>query len=149
MKAIDWFNKQQIIIQVLIMVIVLYVLYQIYLYADGVAGVIGTQTEIEILQAQGEQPTFTAAQYSQMADDLYEAMDGPGTYYADVVGVMSKLNTTVDFIKLDAAFGLRDSSWYFFDNPVDLKAWIEYELTGDQISQINSLLANKGIKKGF
>lgn len=148
-QTMTWFNKQSPVVQLVIVIIVLYLLYQLYLFVSEVTDTLGTQTEIELLQAQGEKPSYSEYQYKQMADRLFRAMDGAGTDENEIIAVFNSLKTTIDFIRVESAFGLRKSSYDYFGTPSDLKDWINGDLDTDTINQINNMLNNKGIKKGF
>ncbi|MBO4645385.1 MAG: hypothetical protein J5642_02595 [Bacteroidales bacterium] len=68
--------------------------------------------------------TWTDQEYEQMADRLYAAMNGPTTDEDAVAAVMKKIKNDSDWARLVAAFGLRDSSWNWFDTPHGLEQWI-------------------------
>lgn len=92
-------------------------------------------------QAAGETQTYTDAEYNAMASAIYTAMKGPGTDEEAAYAVLNKLKNNVDFLKLQTAFGIRDT--------YDLNAWVQGDFNTSEIAQINNLLANKGITYTF
>lgn len=107
--------------------------------------------EMAGLQSQGITPTYTAAQYSDMADSLFTAMDGYGTNEDKIYAVFNKLRNDADFIKLDQAFGVRGATddLFGFYAATDLQGWIIDDLDSSEITKLNNILRKKGISHTF
>lgn len=107
--------------------------------------------EIAQLSNQGINPSYTSQQYSKMADDLFDAMDGFGTNTNVIYNTFKLLKNDADFIKLDTAFGVREASDNLFGlmEQEDLTGWIKDDLSTSEIAKLNKQLANQGISKSF
>lgn len=152
-KFSQWFSKLSPAIQMAFIVIVLFLIWRIYKWAAPTITQYAKKSEIEILQAQGQQPSYSDYEYNAIADALQESMEGIGTYNEDLMAEFRKLNNTVDFIKTDTAFGVRSAADNLFGliPPSDLTGWVRDDLkdTPALLAQLNKMFADKGIKKSF
>lgn len=108
-----------------------------------------TKSEIEILQDKGVKATYKPTTYKKFANNMFEAMDGIGTNTNVITAVFSYLNNDLDFIHLDAAFGVRGATDNLFGmiDPTDMRGWLKDDLSEELIASLNKTLANKGITK--
>lgn len=104
----------------------------------------------------GQKPSYPDTSYIQMADKIYEA----GCPYGAITGclgtdeqaiydVFNQMNNELDVLLLVRAFGSRTPRGTVAADAVDLGGFLSTELSGDNISQINSTLASKDIKYRF
>ena len=96
--------------------------------------------------------TYTDAEYTQMADRLYAAMNGPGTDENAVKAVLEMIKNDSDWARLVKAFGLRDSSYNPFDSPCGLEQWIVGDFSSGSSAMneyVNQPLRNNGVNKQF
>jgi hypothetical protein len=117
----------------------------------GAEGAVQNVSETAVLQASGIKPSYSDSQYKAMAQKLFDAMDGAGTYDDDVYAVFDKLNNDIDFIKLDKAFGVREASDNLFGAipSEDMRGWIRDDLSAAQIVTLNKRLKANGVSKRF
>ncbi len=115
----------------------------------GAEGAVQNVSETAVLQANGIQASYTDSQYKAMAEKLFTAMDGPGTYDDDIFSVFDKLNNDIDFIKVDKAFGVREASDNLFGifASEDLRGWLKDDLSAEQIVTLNKRLKSNGVSK--
>jgi hypothetical protein len=99
------------------------------------------KAEVTALQQSGVTATYQDSRYRSYADELEYTMSGPGTYEEELFDVFEAMENDVDIIKLEAAFGVRGGS--------DLRGWLRADLSASEMSQLNTLLSNKGITKTF
>lgn len=106
------------------------------------------QGAIGAYQAQGEQASYSDAEYKAMADRLDDAMRGAGTNYDEVYAVMDKLQNNIDAIKLNQAFGIREYTliWTF---RAGLLEWLEGDLSASRMDMLWDSLETKGITYRF
>lgn len=137
------FNEQhpgiKLLIIVVISVIGYYLIKSKFKKIETQKDIVENKAEIKVYEQQGEQPTYDNFEYNDMADDLYAALDGWGTDYTVVGEVINKLQNNVDFLKLVAAFGVRDG--YGFQE------WIDGDISTSNKQAYNDTLAAKGITK--
>lgn len=96
----------------------------------------------ETLKKNGQDASYLDTQYNMFADTLYTAMKGVGTDEEAVAGVMYKMKTDVDLLKLVQAFGKR--------NGYSLTDWIASEFSQEDKSfYVNEVLQRKGLKFRF
>lgn len=76
--------------------------------------------------------TFALAEYTQMANDLFIAMDGVGTDEETILKTLAKLKTKADWNKLKEAYGTRK-----------ITAW-GFGFTGTLLPSLKSELSNAG-----
>lgn len=95
--------------------------------------------------------TYTDREFEQMADRLYEAMNGWTTDEDAVKAVMEMVKSDSDWARLVKAFGKRDSSINPFDSAAGLDAWIVDDFSDrDDIEYfINAPLRKNGVNKQF
>ncbi len=107
--------------------------------------------EIDALKAAGQKANYTDAQYKAMANDLQEAMDGPGTEDDVVFDTFKKLKSDLDFIKLESAFGVREAKDNLFGylDDEDLRGWIKGDLNASEIARLNNQLKVQNLTKRF
>ena len=76
-----------------------------------------------------------------------------GTDENAIFEVFGSLRTNGDFIKLKQAFGIREYSGGYlpgFVSPdLGLDGWIQQELDGSEINELNAILQRKGITYRF
>ncbi len=92
--------------------------------------------------------TYSDSEYIQMAQQLFEAMNGVGTTVDTITGVAKKLKTKSDWLRLVNKFGTRTlSSGIVFipDFTGDLYQCLESELSTGDKKDINNELAGIGI----
>ena len=148
----DGLTSAQKMIVVLIVIILLWILWN---RTKGTIQGWGTALqaggEISQLEAAGLKATYTANQYKSMANNLFDAMDGFGTDTETIYTVFKKLQNDIDFIKLDAAFGVRTATDNLFGlmEAEDLSGWIKDDLSQTEITKLNNQLRNQGISKQF
>lgn len=99
----------------------------------------------ETLDAKAEQSKFPneklsypKSQYEDLADKLYNAMDGIGTYDDDVMEVFDALQNNVDYLELKAQFGEREG--------YSMIEWLNSDMDSGEIEEINGKLQSKGIQ---
>lgn len=136
------------LIFIVVAVILIYVSYK-YISSRIHAATLQAQQkgEIDALKASGQKQSYSDSKYDSLADQLFEAMDGPGTDEEAVLNVLNQLRTDVDFVKLDAAFGLRGSSWSISNDTYDLSTWLKDD--GFDLTELNALLKKKNLTKRF
>lgn len=106
-------------------------------------------TEITTRENSGETPSYSVAQFNQFADLLQSAMEGMGTDEEAIYGVIAKMYSDLDILLLVKSFGIR---WYkelFFGENYTLDQWFENELSAYEMSVVNNILAQRGIKFSF
>jgi hypothetical protein len=138
--------------------------YTTYLIAGGAAYLLyflffrRKKTEVleeQALQQEGSSnaTTYPASQFYGWANRLENAMFDIGTDENAIFEVFGSLRTNGDFIALKRAFGVREYSGGFlpgFVSPdLGLDGWIQQELDGSEISEINAILQRKGITYKF
>lgn len=112
------------------------------------------QGDIKELQKKGQVASYSKGQYDLFANKLKQAFYSYGTDEAAVYSVFSNMKNDLDIAELIKSFGIwkvEGSIWRPFDTrgDGDLSAWLTSELDSDEIKQVNTLLANKGIKYRF
>jgi len=111
--------------------------------------------EEQALQQEGSSnnPTYPASQFYGWANRLENAMFDIGTDENAIFEVFGSLRTNGDFIKLKQAFGVREYTGGYlpgFVSPdLGLDGWIQQELDGSEISELNAILQRKGITYRF
>jgi hypothetical protein len=110
--------------------------------------------ELKDLANNGIKPTITKSQADAFADKIVKQFTGADMFlqsFGVVKGIFSQLKNDADYLLLKQQFGLRtynDAFNVFGWNQVKdvtLEAAIQDELTNGSISQLNSILASKGI----
>ncbi len=101
----------------------------------------------------GAAPTLPEAKLKDIANKLYEAMDGYGTNNEAIKNQIALLKNNDDFMGLVAAYGIKELSSGKY-NPLpnfigNLPEAIANELSQSQISEINSILVKNSINIRF
>ena len=103
------------------------------------------QKELDLssdIKATGKKLSYPESQYQIFADTLYTAMDGLGTNYEIVAGVMYKMKNDADILKVIQKFGQKEG--------YSLAEWINDDMEeADKSMYVNQILAKKGIKIRF
>jgi len=81
------------------------------------------------------------AKANQIAESLYNSMQGYGTDWDSIALVLLQLNKA-DLIMVYNSFGLR--KYYFWESGSDLMSWFRYELSGDKLQSMRLLWASAG-----
>jgi len=139
------FSKLSPITQVVIVIVIIVIIFLLIRsgksFFQGLSNKASDTAESLSLGAQGQQKTFTDAEYKQQAGQLYNAMAGMGTNESVIMSVFGKQQNDRDIVELNSAFGIRDS--------YDLQAWLSGDLGESELQDLNNMLANKGITKQF
>ncbi len=156
MKSVfDFWNKLEPREKLLLIIVILIIVWisrnKIKGFLNGVGKTLQNQSEISKLKSNGIKQTYDEEKYKKLADYLFRAMDGGGTYTEDVYNAFEQLRNDVDFLKLEMAFGVRTASTNFFGmiEDEDLKGWIKGDLSESEISKLNNILKVRGISKRF
>lgn len=112
-----------------------------YLYAKFKNAFTSTQQELTTELNTGTKLSYQDTQYQNMADALYEAMDGMGTDEDTIYSVFYKMNNKADVLKLILIFGEKEGE--------NLPQWLHSDLNFSEISKINSILSTKNIDYSF
>lgn len=90
--------------------------------------------------------SFDDSDYSRMADELYEAMNGFGTKSPTIFSVLNVLRTASDWHQLFVSFDVRSSTgnwaWWNPFKDKNLTNWLEYELSADELGNVRVILHN-------
>ena len=103
----------------------------------------------EANQSAATKQTLTQSQVEAIANSMYAAMDGYGTYEDTIYGNFKQLKNNADFLAVVKAYGVRTvhSKVYFVsDVTTTLVPALQSELSQGWIDYINELLQSKGIK---
>ena len=138
-----WFNELPPGYQFLVIAIVVFVLARAIKKAQAmnkaVTAGLGSKTELQLLASNQIKPSYAKYTYDSWADKLYKAMKGIGTDNDMVFAVFNSLKNDADYIKLDQAFGMRDT--------YTMKEWVHGDLSTTKINTINSGFKTKGMTK--
>jgi hypothetical protein len=97
--------------------------------------------------------TTSGLDFSQMASDLYDNMNGCGTAWDDgasdgVLGKFSQLRTNADFDALVNAYGTKKiSCWASSNFTGGLIGALQSELSDSEIEELNNVLVSNGVTK--
>lgn len=119
---------------------------------NGIENAIAGNEAVNAIERRtGTIATYTDHEYNEFADQLYTAMDGPGTVEDSIKAVMEQMKSESDLARVEKAFGKRDSSWRPFDEPTGLSAWLHDDLrTAEEMEEyVNAPLRANGIKKQY
>ncbi len=97
-------------------------------------------------------PTKSINQIKVLADKIFTAVDGKGTYEDDIINVFKSLGNKADFALLNSTFGtrkIRSGIWGKSDLTGDLLRVLNSELSQGDIKKINTILQSKGITFRF
>lgn len=115
------------------------------------------------LQQQGINPTLSNTQIDNIINALVEAMNDCGTDENAVFNQFKKLNNTADayllvkrwqirYYRPCAAYQPISYAKWLYDNKSfgdNLSTWLTYDMTASEITKINKILSDKGIKFKF
>ncbi len=90
--------------------------------------------------------SYTDQEYKSMAEQLYNAMYGPGTKNEVVKEVFEKMNNDADVYKLIMVFGKRQGWPGWGVSEETLYEWIDNDYASDYV---NEILSRKGISVRF
>lgn len=120
-------------------------------------------SELAKLAQQGIRPKYYDSQYELWANQLQEAMAGCGTDEDMILAVMAHMQNDADVLKLIERFGVRyyrpcagsqpiSYAMYLLDSQSfggGLGEWFGYDLSAEDIADINEELASNGVKYRF
>ena len=115
------------------------------------------QRELELnqeIQQNVEEPNYSDLEYYTFADTLESAMENAGTDEEAIYRVFRKIKNNKDYLFLQKAFGNRTYSGELFGgltsliDPTEdsLEQWLQKELGSEEISKVNKILSNNGVK---
>jgi CO dehydrogenase/acetyl-CoA synthase epsilon subunit len=103
----------------------------------------------EANQSVATKQKLTNAQVLAIANSMYAAMDGKGTYEDVIYSGFKQMSNNADFLAVVKAYGIRTvhSKVYFISDVVaTLVPALQSELSQGWLDYINELLQSKGIK---
>lgn len=117
------------------------------------------QSEVKILEQQGQTATHSDSEFEAFSQDLVQAMNSCGTDEDMVYGVFKQMKNGLDIRKLVSIFGVRYytpcsatspisyTKWLWDDKSFGggISAWLGYDLTSAEIDKVNSILTANGI----
>lgn len=120
-------------------------------------------SELATLSQQGVYPSYSDSQFQVFVDALVQAMTGCDTDEDSIYNVFRQLRNEADVRKLITQFGVQFyqpcawsspisySIWQFDDQHYGggLATWLGYDLSSDNISEINGILMSNGINYQF
>jgi hypothetical protein len=132
------------------------------LQAENQAGIKAAE-EIKVLENQGLRATYMDSQYETFSQSLVDAMNGCGTTEDNVYNVFRSMKNDVDIRKLISIFGIRYyqpcaasqpvsyTKWLWDDQSFGggLPSWLSYDLTTDEIQQVNAILKSNNVNYSF
>jgi hypothetical protein len=84
--------------------------------------------------------------YQNLAEAIFDEMDGPGTDEAGILSILGQLNTKSDWLKLVEAFGVRENTdWLDPFEGGNLMQWLISEHDSGELDEIRSLLSKIGV----
>jgi hypothetical protein len=119
--------------------------------------------ELAVLAQQGVHPSYSDSQFQVFVDTLVQAMTGCGTDEDSIYSVFHQLRNEADIRKLIAQFGVQFYQPCVWTSPISysiwqvddqhygggLATWLGYDLSSDNISEINGILRSNGINYQF
>ena len=96
--------------------------------------------------------SYDGTEYRDMADQLFEAFNGPGTNDKLWREVFNRMKTDADVNQLIVAFGSRKPTtggFSFGRKAETLAQWVAGDLSVNQRKELNNMLHSKGITKTF
>lgn len=103
----------------------------------------------EANQSVSTKQTLSQSQVEAIANSMYAAMDGYGTYEDNIYAGFKQMKNNADFLAVSKAYGIRTvhSKVYFVsDVTTTLIPALQSELSQGWLDYINELLQSKGIK---
>lgn len=134
--AKEAYTASRKLIKIALIIVIIVIVFKV---ARSVSRSFGNQSEQSILMAGGMKPSYQSNIYQTFADNLYRYMKGLGTDENGVFRVFNFLHNDLDFLRLDAAFGVRDG--------YSMREWIRGDLSSADITTLNNRLRVKGITK--
>jgi len=123
---------QKILVIILVIIVAVYIFKRVF-----TVGVLNQA----VVTAQAGSNISASRRYEigQIADSVYVAMDGPGTWENAWVSNMKKINSDNEYIYLVSAFGEKEGS--------TLTEWIgsEYFITSTMKNEVNDYYASLGM----
>lgn len=130
---------------------------------DATKGAGAATAGLKDLEAQGIKPSYQDALYYGWVDVLVQAMNGCGTDEDAIYQVFDNMKNDADVLKLIEVFNIQyyepcgwsspiaAAIWEFNDQAYggELTTWFGYDLSSSNISTINAILQQKGIKYRF
>jgi hypothetical protein len=130
------------------------------------ATVIQQQNEAKALEQTGMKPSYPDSQYKAWGDAIQKQFDGCDFSFGNFVlpnifasysgykvyQILDKLKNNLDFLKLSSAYGVRtydQCGWGTGNFTGSLASAISDELTESEVTELNKLLAKKGITYRF
>jgi len=121
------------------------------------------ETDISILERDGQRRTLNDSNLTAMVQALVQAMNGCGTDEDAIYNVFDKCRNDLDVLYLIKKFGVQYYEPCEWTQPVayiqwklndqsfggDLPTWFNYDLNQDEVGEINSILQAKGISIQF
>lgn len=147
------YNELNPNVQLVLWVGVAYISYlalsNVKVYIDSLALAANQNSQMNAYAQNGIYATYQDLEYEKMAAGLEKAMSGPGTDESTIFGTFRKLKNDVDFIKLDAAFGIRGFSDNLFGLLQDqnMSEWLLDDMSSSDITKLNKQLINQSITK--
>lgn len=132
------------------------IVYKLYKGSQGAISRFNSRDELkdtadELQQANqnsSTRQTITNTQASIFANNIYESMDGWGTYEETIVDTFKKLKNNADFLAVNKAYGTRtvfSRTWFVPDQTSTMIPALHDELSQYWIDEVNKILDNKGI----
>lgn len=101
----------------------------------------------DMLSEQGQKPTFTRTQYKGFADTIEGENKSWDTDEKKIYDIFRNMKNDLDIVLLSEAFGKRRPQFELIDR--DLNGFLNADLNGSEIGEVNKILASKGIKYRF
>ena len=133
-------------------------LYKLYQYTQHMHETQGEKSEIKEsgkdlsqLSDTGIKPTYPDSEYKIIADALFTAVNGCGTYSVAIGNQFAKVKNNADMLKISTAYGRRNKSCWLTGGGMEgtLQQHLTDELSDTEMSILNSNLKKKGITYTF
>lgn len=118
--------------------------------------------EIRTLENQGLKQTYADSQYEVFSQVLVDAMNSCGTTEENIYNVFRQIKNDIDIRKLISIFGIRYYTPCAADQPISLvqwwfgkefggtlAEWLSYDLTTDELEEVNSILRSNSVNFTF
>ena len=89
--------------------------------------------------------SYSISEFTSMANQLFNAMDGAGTNEDIIFSVFNKIQTKDDYNQLIKSFGVRSSTSWTSSFSGDLLAWLSDELSSSDVKKLNNILSKIGV----
>lgn len=133
-------------------------LYRLYKWSqdldnrqDSKGEVRETIKDLKTLEKEGITPSYPDSEYKKIADALFTAMDGCGTYALTIASQFKKAKNNADMMRIAAAYGTRNKSCWATGGGMNgtLAQHIVDELSDAELIAMNRGLKEKGITYTF